>query len=147
MFDRFTDRARKIMAIANMEAQRFGHLFIGTEHILLGLIKEGSGVGANILKELDVDIKKMRNEVENFLQLKGGPKEVGDEKLPQKQHAKKVIEYSIEEARVRGDDYVGSEHILLGLLGVEEGIASKVLVNLGVNIEDARAKLKDIIGK
>jgi ATP-dependent Clp protease ATP-binding subunit ClpC len=134
------------MAIANMEAQRFGHLFIGTEHILLGLIKEGSGVGANILKELGVDIKKMRIEVEKLLQLKGGPKEVGDEKLPQTQHSKKVIEYSIEEARLRGDDYVGSEHILLGLLGVEEGIASKVLVNLGVNIEDSRAKLKEIIG-
>ena len=97
MFERFTDRARKVMALANQEAQRFNHEFIGTEHILLGLVKEGSGVGATVLKNLDVDIKKLRLEVEKLV--KSGPDMVTMGKLPQTPRAKKVIEYAIEEAR------------------------------------------------
>ena len=114
MFERFTDRARKVMALANQEAQRFNHEYIGTEHILLGLVKEGSGVGANVLKNLDVDLRKVRLEVEKLV--KSGPDMVTMGKLPQTPRAKKVIEYAIEEARNLNHNYVGTEHLLLGLL-------------------------------
>ena len=93
MYERFTDRARKVMQLANQEAQRFNHEYIGTEHILLGLIKEGSGVAANVLKNLDVDLRKIRLEVEKLVQ--SGPDMVTMGKLPQTPRAKKVIEYSI----------------------------------------------------
>ena len=112
MFERFTDRARKVMALANQEAQRFNHEYIGTEHILLGLVKEGSGVGANVLKNLDVDLQKVRLEVEKLV--KSGPDMVTMGKLPQTPRAKKVIEYAIEEARNLNHNYVGTEHLLLG---------------------------------
>ncbi|MFI4873554.1 MAG: Clp protease N-terminal domain-containing protein, partial [Phycisphaerales bacterium JB061] len=92
MFERFTDRARKVMALANQEAQRFNHEYIGTEHILLGLVKEGSGVGANVLKALSVDLRKVRLEVEKLV--KQGPEMVTMGKLPQTPRAKKVIEYA-----------------------------------------------------
>ena len=97
MYERFTDRARKVMQLANQEAQRFNHEYIGTEHILLGLVKEGSGVAANVLKNLDVDLRKIRLEVEKLVQ--SGPEMVTMGKLPQTPRAKKVIEYSMEEAR------------------------------------------------
>src|SRR5688572_32354676 len=97
MYERFTDRARKVMQLANQEAQRFNHEYIGTEHVLLGLIKEGSGVAANVLKNLDVDLRKIRLEVEKLVQ--SGPDMVTMGKLPQTPRAKKVIEYAIEEAR------------------------------------------------
>ena len=113
MYERFTDRARKVMQLANQEAQRFNHEYIGTEHILLGLIKEGSGVAANVLKNLDVDLRKIRLEVEKLVQ--SGPDMVTMGKLPQTPRAKKVIEYSMEEARNLNHNYVGTEHILLGL--------------------------------
>src|SRR5882724_8829772 len=96
MYERFTDRARKVMQLANQEAQRFNHEYIGTEHVLLGLIKEGSGVAANVLKNLDVDLRKIRLEVEKLVQ--SGPDMVTMGKLPQTPRAKKVIEYSMEEA-------------------------------------------------
>src|SRR5207245_4113825 len=97
MYERFTDRARKVMQLANQEAQRFNHEYIGTEHILLGLVKEGTGVAANVLKNLDIDLRKIRMEVEKIVQ--AGPDMVTMGKLPQTPRAKKVIEYSIEEAR------------------------------------------------
>ena len=96
MYERFTDRARKVMQLANQEAQRFNHEYIGTEHILLGLVKEGTGVAANVLKNLDIDLRKIRLEVEKIVQ--AGPDMVTMGKLPQTPRAKKVIEYSIEEA-------------------------------------------------
>jgi hypothetical protein len=119
MYERFTDRARKVMQLANQEAQRFNHEYIGTEHILLGLVKEGSGVAANVLKNLDVDLRKIRLEVEKLVQ--SGPEMVTMGKLPQTPRAKKVIEYSMEEARNLNHNYVGTEHILLGLLREQEG--------------------------
>src|SRR5688572_24804354 len=97
MYERFTDRARKVMQLANMEAQRFNHEYIGTEHILLGLVKEGSGTAATTLKSLDVDVRKIRLEVEKIVQ--GGPDMVTRGKLPLVPRAKKVVEYAIEEAR------------------------------------------------
>jgi len=144
MFERFTDRARKVMALANQEAQRFNHEYIGTEHILLGLVKEGSGVGATVLKNLDVDIKKLRLEVEKLV--KSGPDMVTMGKLPQTPRAKKVIEYAIEEARALNHNYVGTEHILLGLLRENEGIAAQVLMNLGLKLEDVRQEVLNLLG-
>ena len=144
MFERFTDRARKVMALANQEAQRFNHEYIGTEHILLGLVKEGSGVGATVLKNLDVDIKKLRLEIEKLV--KRGPDMVTMGKLPQTPRAKKVIEYAIEEARALNHNYVGTEHILLGLLRESEGIAAQVLMNLGLKLEDVRQEVLNLLG-
>ncbi|MHC4070147.1 MAG: ATP-dependent Clp protease ATP-binding subunit [Planctomycetota bacterium] len=144
MFERFTDRARKVMALANQEAQRFNHEFIGTEHLLLGLVKEGSGVGATVLKNLDVDIKKLRLEVEKLVH--SGPDMVTMGKLPQTPKAKKVIEYAIEEARALNHNYVGTEHILLGLLRESEGIAAQVLMNLGLKLEDVRQEVLNLLG-
>jgi ATP-dependent Clp protease ATP-binding subunit ClpC len=144
MFERFTDRARKVMALANQEAQRFNHEYIGTEHILLGLVKEGSGVGANVLKNLDVDLRKVRLEVEKLV--KPGPEVVTMGKLPQTPRAKKVIEYAIEEARNLNHNYVGTEHLLLGLLREHDGVAAQVLMNLGLKLEQVREEVLNLLG-
>ncbi|MBA2116275.1 ATP-dependent Clp protease ATP-binding subunit [Bremerella alba] len=144
MYERFTDRARKVMQLANQEAQRFNHEYIGTEHILLGLIKEGSGVAANVLKTLEVDLRKIRLEVEKLVQ--SGPDMVTMGKLPQTPRAKKVIEYSMEEARNLNHNYVGTEHILLGLLREQEGVAAQVLMNLGLKLEDVREEVLNLLG-
>ncbi len=144
MFERFTERARKVMALANQEAQRFNHEYIGTEHVLLGLIKEGSGVGANVLKNLGVDLQKIRMEVEK--QVKAGPDMVTMGKLPQTPRAKKVIEYAIEEARNLNHNYVGTEHLLLGLLREHDGVAAQVLMNLGLKLEEIREEVLSLLG-
>ncbi len=144
MYERFTDRARKVMQLANQEAQRFNHEYIGTEHVLLGLIKEGSGVAANVLKNLDVDLRKIRLEVEKLVQ--SGPDMVTMGKLPQTPRAKKVIEYSMEEARHLNHNYVGTEHILLGLLREQEGVAAQVLMNLGLKLEEVREEVLNLLG-
>src|SRR6476620_7054773 len=144
MYERFTDRARKVMQLANQEAQRFNHEYIGTEHVLLGLIKEGSGVAANVLKNLDVDLRKIRLEVEKLVQ--SGPEMVTMGKLPQTPRAKKVIEYSMEEARNLNHNYVGTEHILLGLLREQEGVAAQVLMNLGLKLEEVREEVLNLLG-
>ncbi len=144
MFERFTDRARKVMALANQEAQRFNHEYIGTEHILLGLVKEGSGVGANVLKNLSVDLRKVRLEVEKLV--KSGPEMVTMGKLPQTPRAKKVIEFAIEEARNLNHNYVGTEHLLLGLLREHDGVAAQVLMNLGLKLEEVREEVLNLLG-
>ncbi len=144
MFERFTDRARKVMALANQEAQRFNHDYIGTEHILLGLVKEGSGVGANVLKNLGVDLRKVRLEVEKLV--KSGPEMVTMGKLPQTPRAKRVIEFAIEEARNLNHNYVGTEHLLLGLLREQDGVAAQVLQNLGLKLEDVREEVLNLLG-
>jgi len=144
MFERFTDRARKVMALANQEAQRFNHEYIGTEHILLGLVKEGSGVGANVLKNLDVDLRKVRLEVEKLV--KSGPDMVTMGRLPQTPRAKKVIEYAIEEARNLNHNYVGTEHLLLGLLREQDGVAAQVLMNLGLKLDEVREEVLNLLG-
>jgi ATP-dependent Clp protease ATP-binding subunit ClpC len=144
MFERFTDRARKVMALANQEAQRFNHEYIGTEHILLGLVKEGSGVGANVLKNLGVDLRRVRMEVEKLV--KSGPDMVTMGKLPQTPRAKRVIEYAIEEARNLNHNYVGTEHLLLGLLREQDGVAAQVLMNLGLKLEEVREEVLNLLG-
>ena len=139
MYEQFTDRARKVMQLANQEAQRFNHEYIGTEHILLGLIKEGSGVAANVLKNLDIDLRKIRIEVEKLVQ--SGPDMVTMGKLPQTPRAKKVIEYSMEEARNLGHNYVGTEHLLLGLIREGKGLTSRIFARSHLALEHWREHL------
>src|SRR6266566_4396504 len=146
MYERFTDRARKVMQLANQEAQRFNHEYIGTEHILLGLVKEGSGVAANVLKNLDIDLRKIRLEVEKIVQHGPGGEQVVMGRLPHTPRAKKVIEYSVEEARNLSHNYVGTEHLLLGLLREQEGVAAQVLMNLGLKLEDVREEVLNLLG-
>jgi len=146
MYERFTDRARKVMQLANQEAQRFNHEYIGTEHVLLGLVKEGSGVAANVLKNLDIDLRKIRLEVEKIVQHGPGGEQVVMGRLPHTPRAKKVIEYSVEEARNLNHNYVGTEHLLLGLLREQEGVAAQVLMNLGLKLEDVREEVLNLLG-
>jgi len=144
MFDKFTDRARKVMALAREEAKRFNHEYIGTEHILLGLVKEGSGVAANVLQNLDIDLKKIRLEIEKIVQT--GPDLVSVGQLPFTPRVKKVLEYAIEEARAMGHNYIGTEHQLLGLLREQEGVAAQVLLNLGLKLDDVREEVIELLG-
>jgi hypothetical protein len=139
MYERFTDRARKVMQLANQQAQRFNHEYIGTEHILLGLVEEGAGVGVKVLKNLHIDLRKLRREVEQIVV--SGPFEDYRGRRPQTPRAKKVIEYAIEEARNFGHNYVGTEHLLLGLFREQDGVASYVLMNLGLRLEDLREEM------
>jgi len=132
------------MALANQEAQRFNHEYIGTEHMLLGLVKEGSGVGANVLKNLGVELHKVRMEVEKLV--KAGPDMVTMGKLSRTPRAKKVIEYSIEEARNLNHNYVGTEHLLLGLLREQDGVAAQVLMNLGLKLDEVREEVMSLLG-
>ncbi len=144
MFDRFTDRARKVMGLARQEAQRFNHEYIGTEHILLGLIQEGSGVAANVLRNLDVDPEKIRVEVEKIVQ--DGPTMVTMGQLPFTPRAKKVLELASEEASNLRHNYIGTEHLLLGLIRENEGVAAQVLMNLGLKLEDVREEVLELLG-
>lgn len=131
MLERFTDRARKTMALASQEAQRMNHGYVGTEHILLGLLREGSGFGVKALNNLKLDIKKIRANIEELV--KPGKDMVIMGKLPQTPRARKVIEHAIEYARSLHHDYVGTEHIIYGLNEEEEGTAAKVLMKEGVS--------------
>jgi len=139
MHERFTDRARKVMQLANQEAQRLNHEYIGTEHILLGLVKEGSAVAANVLNNLDIDVRKIRLEIEKIVRL--GPDMLTMRKWPQTPRAKKVIDYAVEEARNFNHEYVGTEHLLLGLLREQKGVAAQVLMNLGLKLEDVHEEI------
>ncbi len=132
------------MQLANQEAQRFNHEYIGTEHILLGLVKEGSGVGANVLKNLGVDLRKIRLEAEKLVQ--SGPDMVTMRRPPQTPRAKKVIEYAMRAARDLGHNYVGTEHVLIGLLREDMGVAAQVLMNLGLRLENVRAEIVGLLG-
>ncbi len=143
MYDRFTDRARKVMQLANQEAQRFKHEYIGTEHILLGLVKEDNGVAVTALKNLGVERHRIRIEIEKLI-LEGSPgSRTG--KLPQTPRAKKVVEYAMEEAWTLNHDYVGTEHFLLGLLREDEAVAAQVLMNLGLRLDKVRAEIQAIL--
>ncbi len=132
------------MGLARQEAQRLNHEYIGTEHILLGLVQEGSGVAANVLKNLDVDLKKVRQEVEKLV--KTGPSMVTMGQLPFTPRAKKVLELALEEASNLGHNYIGTEHILLGLIKEQDGKAAKVLTNLNVQLDTVRSEILDFLG-
>jgi ATP-dependent Clp protease ATP-binding subunit ClpC len=145
MQERFTDQACKVMQTACQEAQRFNHDYIGTEHILLGLVKEDVGVAATVLKNLDINLQVVRLEVEKIIPL--GPDKPGLLKLPHTPKAKKVIEYAIEEARSLRHECVGTEHLLLGLMREGEGVAAQVLMNLGLSTQDVREEVLNLLGR
>lgn len=142
MFERFTDRSRKMMVLANQEAQRLNNEYIGSEHMLLGLLKEGTGVGFHVLVHLGVDPIALRRKVESLL--KCGDEVVSMGKLPQTPRAKKVIELAIKESRTLGDNYVGTEHILLGLILEHDSIAAMTLTQFGVQIDAARDAIRQV---
>src|SRR5437762_2225577 len=137
-FDKFTERARKVLQLAQEEAQRFNHNYIGTEHLLLGLVREGEGVAAKVLANLGVDLNKVRRAVE-FIIGRGDRTVAGDIGLTPR--AKKVIELSVDEARRLNHHYIGTEHLLLGLVREGEGIAAGVLESLGVSLDKVRSQV------
>jgi ATP-dependent Clp protease ATP-binding subunit ClpC len=144
MFDRFTERARKVIALAREEAGRLGHDYIGTEHLLLGLIREGGGVAAAVLENLNVDLERVRLEVEKLVVIGGGTLTLGE--VPFTPRAKKVLELSVEEAQALSHNYIGTEHLLLGLIREGEGVAAKVLEMLGVKLDKAREITINLLG-
>ena len=143
MYERFTDHARNVMKLANQEAQRFNHEYIGTEHILLGLVREGSGVALQVLTNLTIDPQTIVLEIERLIQR--GPDIVTISKLPVTPAAKRVIEYAMEESRNLKHGYVGTEHILLGLLREEGGVGGVILANFGLRIEALRAEIENVL--
>ncbi len=132
------------MQLANQEAQRFNHEYIGAEHILLALLKEGSGVAAGVLNNLNVDPRKIRLEVEKNIQ--SGPDMVTMGALPLAARARKVVEYSMEEAQNLNHNYVGTEHLLLGLLRNQDSVAGHVLASLGLAVETVRSEVPSVLG-
>src|SRR5262245_49829669 len=144
MYERFTDRARKVMQLASQETRRFNHHYIGTEHILLGLVKEGHGVAANVLKDLGADLGNIRSEVEKLMV--PGLDKADASKPPLPPSTIRVIEYMIKEARSLNHNYVGTEHVLLGLLREQEGVAAQVLMGVGVKLENAREEILKLLG-
>jgi len=143
VYERFTDRAHKVLQLANQEAQRFNHEYIGTEHILLGLVKQRAGVAVQVLKNLKIDLWRIRQQVEQIVQ--AGPDMVTMGILPKTPRAKKVIEHAIEESRRLNRDHVGTEHLLVGLLRAEEGVAAVILNNLGLRLETVRNEISFLL--
>lgn len=144
-YERFTDRAREVIELANQEAQQLQHQYLGTEHILLGLILEESGVAATVLHEFGADLRRIRREIEKILG--PGPISTLSGRRPQTPRVKRVIEGAIEEARRLGDDEIGPEHLLLGLLSEEEGVAAQALINLGLQLQGVRAAALRTLGR
>jgi ATP-dependent Clp protease ATP-binding subunit ClpC len=144
MFQHFTDNARRAMTVANELTRQLNHKYIGTEHVFLGLLKQDSGKAAAVLKKLGVDTKKMLSELEQLIKLKNDTDTPSSQEQQQTQHTKKVVEYAAEEAQNFNHDFIGTEHILLGLLRASESIASQVLINLGVTTEAARIEIEKL---
>ncbi len=144
MFNKFTERARKVILLAKQEAKRFNHDYIGTEHILLGLLREGEGVAAAVLQSLGMNLNNIRLEVEKLVQV--GPTTVVTGDLPFTPKAKKVMELAMEEARTLGHNYIGTEHLLLGLIREGEGVASQVFMNMGLDLEKVREEVIKLLG-
>ncbi len=144
MFNRFTERARKVIILAKEEARRFNHDYIGTEHILLGLIREGEGVAATVLQKMGISLENIRLEIEKLVQPGPATQIIGD--IPFTPRAKKALELAAEEARSLGHNYIGTEHLLLGLIREGEGVASQVLLNLGIDLNGVRNEVMEILG-
>jgi ATP-dependent Clp protease ATP-binding subunit ClpC len=144
MFERFTEKAIKVIMLAQEEARRLGHNFVGTEQILLGLIGEGTGAGSKVLKAMGVNLKDARIEVENFIGRGSGFVAV---EIPFTPRAKRVLELSLEEARQLGHNYIGTEHLLLGLIKEGEGVATRVLENLNVDLSKVRSQIIRSLGE
>ena len=141
----FTERVRKVLAMAREEAARLHHEYVGTEHILLGLIREGEGVAAAVLQNLSVDLEEIQQKIEDTVK-KGKAAQTTGPDLPYTSRAKKVLELAMSEARELSHSYVGTEHLLLGLLREEKGIAAQVLADAGVNLDAARAETLRLLG-
>jgi ATP-dependent Clp protease ATP-binding subunit ClpC len=144
MFNKFTERARKVILLAKQEAKRFNHDYIGTEHVLLGLLREGEGVAAAVLQSLNMSLEGIRREVEKLVQ--PGPATVVSGDLPFTPKAKKVMELAMDEARALGHNYIGTEHLLLGLIRESEGVASQVFMNMGLDLERVRDEVIKLLG-
>jgi len=143
-FSKFTERARKVILLAKEEAKKFNHDYIGTEHILLGLVKEGEGVAAAVLNSLGLEAENIREEVEKLVQPGPAPVLVND--IPFTPRAKKVIELAMDEARNLGHNYIGTEHLLLGLIREGDGIAAQVLLNVGLDLKSVREEVLNLLG-
>ncbi len=143
MYSRFTDRARKVMHLASQEAWRYNHEYLGTEHLLLSLARERTGVAAYALRSSGINLGTIRSEVEKIVQ--PGPEVVAMGKLPQTPRLKRVVELAIEEARGLGHNYVGTEHLLLGLLRENDNVAALILVNLGIKLADVRDQVRALV--
>ena len=143
-FDKFTERARRVLTLAQEEAQRFNHNYIGTEHLLLGLVREGDGVAAKVLANLGVELNKVAPPSSSSSAAATAPC-IGEIGLTPR--AKKVIELAVDEARRLNHHYIGTEHLLLGLVREGEGIAAGVLESLGVNLERVRAETTRILSQ
>ncbi len=144
MHDKFTERVRKVIYLAREEAARLQHDYIGTEHLLLGVIREGEGIAATVLNNLGLDLDRIRQEVENMVSAAGGTMTIGE--IPFTPRAKRVLELAVEEARSLGHNYVGTEHLLLGLIREGEGVAAKVLLELGVDRKRVREETLKLLG-
>ena len=143
MFKRFTERARKVIILAREEAERYHHEYLGTEHILLGILQDGGGIAIAVLQKVGIDVKQLKMEVERNL-----PKSLtnlveGD--IPFTPKAKKVLEYAVEEARLMGHNYIGTEHLLLGIIQEKDGLACKILANLGVKLQQTREQTLNLL--
>ena len=144
MFERFTEKAIKVIMLAQEEARRLGHNFVGTEQVLLGLIGEGTGVASKTLKSMGITLKDARAEVEKIIGRGSGFVAV---EIPFTPRAKRVLELSWDEARQLGHNYIGTEHLLLGLIREGEGVAARVLENLGVDLNKLRSNIIKMLGE
>ncbi len=144
MHDKFTERVRKVMYLAREEAARLQHDYIGTEHLLLGVIREGEGIAATVLNNLGLDLDAIRQAVESMVSSTGGTLTIGE--IPFTPRAKRVLELSVDEARQLGHNYVGTEHLLLGLIREGEGVAARVLLELGVDRKKVREETLKLLG-
>src|SRR6478736_849233 len=142
MFQRFTDRARQVVALAQDEARRLDHNYIGTEHMLLGLISEGEGVAARALESLGIGLDTVRQQVEEII---GRGQQAPSGHIPFTPRAKKVLELSLRESKQLGHNYIGTEHILLGLIREGDGVAAQVLVRLGADLNRVRQQVIQLL--
>ncbi|UCF06223.1 MAG: ATP-dependent Clp protease ATP-binding subunit [bacterium] len=143
MNDKFTERVRKVIYLARDEANRLQHDYIGTEHLLLGIVREGEGIAARVLQKLELDLEQIQQAIENMVKTTGGTLTLGE--IPLTPRAKRVLELSVEEARLLGHSYVGTEHLLLGLIREGEGVAARVLLELGVDRKRVREEIMKIL--
>ena len=144
MFERFTEKAIKVIMLAQEEARRLGHNFVGTEQILLGLMGEGRGIASRVLKDMGVKLQHVRREVENIIGRGSGFVAV---EIPFTPRTKRMLELSLEEARQLGHNYIGTEHILLGMIREGEGVGPKVLEILKVDTQEVRRRIMHVLGE
>ena len=144
MFERFTERARRVIILAQEEAKRLNHSAVGTEHLLLGIIREGEGVASKVLEFLNINPERVRAEIESAI---GRGERTPYEEVPLTPRAKKVLELALDEARRLGHNYISTEHLLLGLIREGEGVAARVLEAAGADLERVRSQVVSLLGE